>query len=581
MKSEKVRMSLLFAFALLLFTFAANAAVEIEQSISYAKGWNLVYVKVAPNKSADELFKDWPVDSVALYDPAAYLDTKQYSAEDSDEGTTRNVMRTWRRGNPGASGFVAVPADSILMFKATEAGQKIIYGEPRAPRITWHPSIAGAPMNFVGISTWAESPVADYFSGSGVLLSDCFTIWGSGDTPQQAAWFNGQKLKDGIALAVDAERPRDWSGVLCVSPRDGLDFGTEGLKATLEIRNDGATNAVVKIEMTGETPEHDTDIDPVPLGLYVRDSLDAMTNGPWTAFSTSTALQRELAAGEMWKIAFALDRLQLAAPSGTEYGAILDIRNVTPNGGNMRVDVPIKVTSDGGASSEFAWPKGVWVTAAELDAVNFMVTSGDSGTFKKMDEGIKKAGGRMSVRLPLYVDDNGTMTLLQRLWFGRNTNGVLRAYSGAIKTSDEPLSELQRLSTPFLPTDQPEIAFSSGSVFGRTALASFVVGENSHVNPMRHAQHPQHDGLTTDYKNAAPSGDNFNNYIGLVKPELFSVSNRVNFAWDQTQAAMWNPEETLTGELTWEFDGLRHEGTVRAKGRFAMKRISPVAVKMK
>ena len=554
---------------------ATFGAVEMEQSISYAKGWNLVYVKVAPNKSADELFKDWPVETVSLYDPAAYLDTKQYSAEDTTEGTARNVMRTWRRGNPGASGFASVPADSILMFKASAAGSCTIVGTPCAPRVSWHPTSSGAPRNYVGISTWGSVALADYFSGSGVLVSDCAMIWGNGDVPQQAAIFNGQQLSDGMALVVSASRPSDWSGVLHVSPRSGIDFGIEGAKAELEIRNDGETARTVKVTLAhakgGIVP---------PLGLHVRDAVSAITNGPWAVFSDSAPIEAFLAAGETRNLQFALDRLKLAGPSGTVSGAILDIRD-EDGGSKMRVTVPISATSDGGASSEYAWPKGVWLAAAELDKVSFFLTKEGESAPETENAGVCPAGGKMKVRLPLYVDADGKMTLLQRFWYGRDTNGVLRAYSGAVKTSDVPLYDVKRVSSASLPADQPVVATAPVGSFGGTARFDFTVGEKSNVNPMRHAPHPRHDGLTADYLAETPSGDDLSNYTGTVKPEAFSVTNRIEFAWDEHDATSWNPEETLSGSIKWEFDGIRHEGTIRAQGRFSMRRLSPVTVKMR
>ena len=582
-KSETVGSSLLFAFS--LFTFpAAFGNVEMLQDVNLVGGWNAVHVDVADTTDVDVLFADWPVEWVALYDPAAFLETRQYSAESSTEGTSHAVYRMWRRSEPGLRGFARVPADSVLVCFATRGHACKLYGTPCAPRITWHKSNVDTDLNLVAFSTWDDTTIDRYFSGLGIGDGN-FYLFGGEDTTKpmviSTTLAGAKTFGDDQVLAVSSPKLSDWSGVLNVSPRNGLDFGTEGTKATLEIRNDGAAAATVAVRMTSESARTATDIDPVPPGLFVRDALAAVSNGSWTAFTTATTLSREIRTGETWKIVFALDRLQLVAPSGTVYGAILSIHDVTPDGSRMRVNVPIQAVGDGGASSEYAWPKGVWSAAAELDTVNFMVTSEDNGTFKKTDEGMKKSGGKMTVRLPLYVDGNGKMTLLQRLWFGRNTNGVLRAFSGAFETSDEPLTELQRLSTPFLPTDQPEIAFSEGSSFGRSAVAAFTVGEKSNVNPMRHAQHPQHDGLTADYLGDAPSGDDLGNYLGLVKPETFSISNRVCFAWDEIGATRWDPEETLTGTLTWEFDGLRHEGMVRAKGRFAMKRLSPVTVKMK
>ena len=560
-------------------------AVEMEQDIRLVKGWNAFRVEVAETNDVDRLFADWPVEWVALYDPAAFLETRQYSAGASGDGVSPAGYRMWRRAVPALRGFASIPADSVLVCFATNVHSCTFFGTPCAPRIAWHASSTNELLNIVGVSTYGSAMVMDYFSGLNVGAKGVYVFGGENvDRPylSQMPITSMSTITNGEVFAVNSSKVSDWSGVLYVSPRGGIDFGSEASMQMLEIRNDGVTNRTVTVEMGFGASRVLTDVPPVPHGLFARDSLDAVTNGPWTAFDTTTTLSRELVAGETWAITFALDRTKLAGGTGpgvagTEYGAILDVRD-EDGGSKMRVNVPLKVTS-AGDQSEYAWPKGVWVAAAELDTVNFMLTEAN-GTGAATDEGDQPSGGKMSVRLPLCVDGDGKMTLLQRLWFGRNTNGVLRAYSGAVTESDEPLSEVKRLSTPFLPADQPEIPVAEG-VFGQYAQAQFTVGEKSNVNPMRHALHPQHDGLTADYGKDAPSGDDLNNYIGLIKPETFSISNRVSFVWDESGAQPWNPAETLTGTLTWEFDGLRHEGTVRAKGRFAMKRLSPVAVKMK
>ena len=624
MKDAGMRMRLLLA-ALTTFGGAALAA-DCEQTVSFGVGWNAVYVEVAPKVSADALFADWPVQYVSLYDAAAFLDTKQYSAEDSNEGTVRNVMRTWHRDNPGASGFAAVPADSVLLFKASAAGTRTIVGEPRAPRITWHLSSADEPKNYVGLSTWGETTVADYFSGAAIDLATCTRLYGTGDAPQQGAVFATEKLRDGQALAVDAKKVGDWSGVLRVSPRDGIDFGVEGSQTSLSVRNDGATARTVEVSLAHAKG----DALVAPQGLFARDRIAALTNGAWCAFSTSAehVRRKRLAAGETWELQLALDRLQLAGPSGTVYGALLDIRDAD-GGSKMRVRMPLTATGDGGASSEYAWPKGIWLGVAELDRVSFFLTKAGDSTGRTDGVGMKKAGGRMRVRLPLYVDESGKMTLLQRFWYGRDTNGVLRAYSGAVETSDVPLVDVKRVSSASLPTDQPEIPFPQEDVifyrtvevtnqvvttvdvgevagkrmtyvvtnevtetktvvdrvvsnrFGTSAVTTFTVGENSNVNPMRHAPHPRHDGLKADYLGPTPSGDDLSNYSGTLKPEAFSVTNRLELTWDESAATAWNPAETLSGTIKWEFGGIRHEGPIQAEGRFSMKRLSPVTMKMK
>jgi len=245
--------------------------------------------------------------------------------------------------------------------------------------------------------------------------------------------------------------------------------------------------------------------------------------------------------------------------------------------------VPVSVT-DNGAQGKGTWPQGLWVAAAELDTVTHIGEAADVGDGKTND---LPSGGKMMVRLPVYVNDDGAMWLLQRYVYGYDTNGVLQIASGEVELDANavPPGGRRRVSSPFLPTDQPEIAFESGT-FGQTAQVAFSVGERSNVNPMRHAQHPQHDGLMADYSGETPSGDDFNNYVSKVKPELFSIKNRIQFNWDETTGKAWDPEETVGGRLTWEFEGIRHgegeqDGTLRASGKFVMKRVASSAVRMK
>ena len=92
---------------------AATAAAEMRQTVALGSGWNAVHIQIAATDEVDDLFRDWPVEWVALYDPAAFLDTKQYSADGSGEGTIRGGYLMWRRAAPELAGFRRVPADSM------------------------------------------------------------------------------------------------------------------------------------------------------------------------------------------------------------------------------------------------------------------------------------------------------------------------------------------------------------------------------------------------------------------------------------------------------------------------------------
>jgi len=570
---------------------AAEAAVKMKQTVTLKEGWNAVYVHVGPEEAADTLFANWPVKWVAICDPAAFADTRQFDQKSDTEGTAKAGYLIWRRGDRGASTLASVPANSVLVAFATNACTATIYGTPQAPRITWHDSQARGTMNLIGFSTWSDTVTDAYFSGLDVGDAP-FYVFGGGTNPSvpsilPVTMVGSRHFSDGDVLLVDSKKVSDWSGVLNVSPATGLDFGTDNNQATLEVRNDGKENREVEMivrrgevaPLTGEAPAMPT--------LHYRNGYSALTNGPWTALAEGASIRQMVTSGETWRVRLAIDRTKMLAASGTVYGAVFEFRdmsestvndkNVLVGGSYMNAFVPVTATGNGTEAAEM-WQRGLWIASAALDTVTYL-------DGEKNDD--VTAGGKMNVRLPVYIEETGKMHLLQRFWYGRNTNGVLKVFSGKVKTSPEPLTDMKRLSTPFVPTDHEVTEFTRSSLTkGINAKVSFTVGETSYLNPMYHARHPQHDGQKADYSGRTPSGDNIANYKDIVKPETFSITNTIEFAWDKSNVA-WEPDETMTGTLTWRFEGLRHgegslgRGELRAKGKFTMKKLTSAPVRMK
>ena len=72
--------SLLLTLSLFLFTFSAFAeGVKMAQTVTLQPGWNAFSLGISPEETADEIFSAWPVEKVGYYNPAALLETKQYS----------------------------------------------------------------------------------------------------------------------------------------------------------------------------------------------------------------------------------------------------------------------------------------------------------------------------------------------------------------------------------------------------------------------------------------------------------------------------------------------------------------------
>lgn len=575
----------------------ARAGVQSSQPVSLTTGWNAFYLTVAPDGDPSEVFGKWPVAWVAAYDPAAFQHTKQYSGAESNEGTSETGYLVWRRDNPGVTTLFGVPAGTVYVCFATNSWSGTLYGRPQAPRLTWHRSSSDESMNLAGLSTYAPTTLSGYFSGLDVGNATYRHYCGPDPAnPILGQVFANESFNRGDVIVMDSRSVSDWSGVLYVSPLTGVDFGTNLTQASVSVRNDGATARTVKINLSAGTGRALTDIPTVPTGLYCRDAAGVATNEPWRVFSVDQPFSKRLEPGETLRLELALDRTSLEAAAGTLYGGLLNVTD-EDGGSFMIATIPLEATSDGGASSETAWPKGIWIASAQLGNVTFVgvdrstKTKGEEiGGNKEEDPEVVTdiddpkdhetvpmndiaAGGTMTVRLPMYIDREGNMKLLQRIRYGRDADGVLHVYAGTV-TNFPALTDVSRISSAVLPTDIPVIPSATNAVFGGAATFPFTVAERSGVNPMRHALHPQHDGLDFDFAEPTPTGDNIQNYVSTVKPELFSITNRVNFTWNPVRGTAWSPDETVRGTLVWEFDGLRREGTLRASGPFTMKRIS-------
>jgi len=579
----------------ILATMGATVALagdraEVSQSVTLKYGWNAFYLTVTPAETADELFGAWPVERVGYYDPAAFLETRQYSGAEATEGVIKTGYQVWRRGEPALSTFDQPVANGVYVCFMTNKADfaATIYGTPVAPRLTWHPSSTNDAMNLVGMAVAPGEKVtfADYFDGLDVGLMSSLKahrFYGSDPARVTTGPISGaDTFANGEVVVMTATKPSDWSGVLNVTPMEGIDFGLYGRQARLSVRNDGAAARDIRLTFRRGEAKPFCGLPPeVPRSILFRNSAGAITNEPWQTVADGTTLTRQLAVGETWELTLAIDRTAFDDKEGTVYGVVAEYADLGSS--HMRASVPVTVT-DAGARGKGAWPQGLWVAAAELDTVTRIGEAANVGGGMTHE---LPAGGKMMVRLPVYVDDDGAMWLLQRYEYGYDTNGIIRVASGAVQmdAAEVPPGGRRRLSSPFLPTDQPEIPCAGGT-FGTTAEFDFTVGEKSRVNPMLHAQHPRHDGLMADYSGETPSGDDFNNYVSRVKPETFSVKNRVRFAWDETTGAAWDPEETVKGRLTWEFEGLRHaegeqDGTLRASGEFVMKRVTAEEVSLK
>ena len=565
------------SFACVFPLVAGAVAPYTTQSLSLVQGWNAVYVEVAPDAAADDLFADWPVDHVGLYDPASFLATRQFGADWDSEGLTGSSMALWKRGVPEASSLSRVPAGSVLVTYCTNESHSVtIRGVPAAPRTTWHVSGTNAVYNFFGFSTTQQTDISAYLEGSpceGVKSRVYYRIVGdnldAGPDPLEVRTWNS-KVSDGDVLLLPSDDLSDWSGVLFVSPMNGIDFGQNGVKATLTVRNDGKSPRTVSVALEQAANAAELQLSgTLPLCLHVRDADVARTNAAWSAALSGygPVAKKELAPDETWRLEFGLDRTAFSSlVKGLSFGALL---RITEDGdSHAKVVVPLAGETSGVVVPDAALPVGLWVADVQFDHV--LAPGSTVGT---------ETGGAAKLRLPIHIDANGKVRLLQRVVtageIAADGTYTYRLYAGSAVVPTT-ATMVTRISAVCLPTETPviEAAGESDSVIA----FSFAVAADGATSILRHPLHPQHDGLRWDFSTPAPSGDDFQNYKGDVKPETFSVGNRIEMSFGLNGGeAAWNPEDTKSGTCRWTFSGLMRQGNIVLSGPMTVKRVSSVA----
>ena len=519
------------------------AGQQIEQTVTLSNGWNAVYVSVAPSATADEVFADWPVWSVSAYNPQSFLSTASTAGGKTGETVVNAPYWIWSREAGEANTLRALAADTVLCCYSTNPAPftATLRGTPSAPRLVWHTSQTGdsATLNAVGVRLGGSVKMSDWLAGGPAVAGGMiYRIAGTNEASPAfitPSGFTGNKpvmVRDGEVLFVPGAEASDWSGPLYVMPRAGIDFGTEGMVDELSVRNDGEEEKTVRI-----TYIDSVDGMPRPELLY-KESFGETAASAWQVLSN--ALTRVLATGETWRVALALDR---SRPAGTE-AAIGGILRIEEQGGTQSLAwLPVSAKDVKPVST---WPQGLWMANLTLSQVSYYKADANR------TDGVP-AGGRMKLRVYVRVDADGTAHLLQRV---------------TVKGT--------RLSSAALPVDLPDTPATGGAfgVAGDPLAFAYTIGANSPSNPFRHALHPLFDNKQMDFKTPAPDGDNVTNYVGSVKPELFSIGGNVEFSFEESAATAWTPAEKLFGTCKWSYTGVRRDGPVVAEGSFTMLRIA-------
>jgi hypothetical protein len=214
------------------------------------------------------------------------------------------------------------------------------------------------------------------------------------------------------------------------------------------------------------------------------------------------------------------------------------------------------------------FPVGLWSGYIQMEAVS------------RLDDTNRipvKAGGTLKMNVMMHVAQDGSVKLLQRVVAGVETNGTQRLWR-ELESVPAEVTNARRFSTVMMSIDNPVVEKTSGT-FGDSLAFDWTVAERAADNPFRHAWHPDHDGKKADYSGAAPSGDDLANYANVIKPELWSITNRMEFSWHEnndphgTVNFSRTPTEKTAGYVTWGVSGLTAKEPIVSFGVFVLQRV--------
>ena len=569
-------------WAVLLLLPVAASASHIRETMTLEDGWNAIYLESTPtNALCSEFFAGSPVVRVASYQSDAYSSTRQLADDGTEIAQKPISYYVWLPDDETASTMAALAGGRVYMIYATNTWKRTFLGVPAAPRQTWRATSGETGlMNLVGVSVDTNDTVtAKSYFGEGPFGAASGTAYKVAGTNKQAPSFlsmgiiGGSALQGGKAYALTATKDGEWPGVIGVKS-GSVYFGADANYETLTVKNCGTTNHTFRITMVRSALEEDTPLPPQSLFRRLP-RVDAISEPDYTNVEENVEWTVSLEPDAISEQVFKIDRSKL--DNGITYSAILTIEDLGTS--KMRVRLPIVVRH--AATGAVAYPAGLWVGEIALSQVSEL---GDTNCVPV------KAGGTLKMSVMMHVGTNGTCRLLQRAVTGVDTNGTARLFSDLENVPSE-IENPRRISTVMMSVDTPVVeataaSENSDSEFGKDIEFLWTVAPTARDNPFRHAWHPDHDGKKADYSDYLPAGDDASLYANPVKPELWSIHNRLVFSWhEQGNRATpvyfpYNADETTTGYVVWDVAGLvaNRSGMIRSIGVFKLKRVFKAAV---
>jgi len=533
---------------------------------------------------------DWPVENVYVYMNSAEV-AAQFSTDVSSEAEATTPYHAWSVAAPDALNLQALPAGRVYTTFSTATTSRVVAllgRNVRAGEMTWHKAGSEekpAEWNFLGLASMLSRTSAEaVMKDLDFTNTECAKLRGTDPSKpefERAAAGAGLSVADGDVLVADASGPSSWYPAPTVQPSCGMTIAAGKTEATFTLKNDTAAAQTV----TGTL--HRTGLLKTALRGLTGVSVRRSAVGGWSRWNFSGDGETSdlyfvdtLSAGESRTYTLRFDRsaFDLAARENgysdgfrRTFSAVLRFWY----GSNPACTyLGVVAAPDNDEVASF-WPTGLWVGTMSFDKVSQV--KGNQTIVHDVP-----AKGTMAVRAILHVGADGQCRLLHHVLIESVTcsNAVdgafvqTRLYAGSAKPSGE--GTVRRLDSIAMDIDTPIVEGDGCFTNGPVAFA-WTMKPEGRGNPFHHPYHPEHDGLQWDFKTPAPSGDDMNNYRqGEIKPETWSIGNKVTIALSLDDSQTASLAETLTGTCTWELGNMRRKvngENIRASGTVTLQRV--------
>lgn len=228
----------IFNMAVVTALMALGAQAQTRtQTIALEKGWNAVWLEVAPEAASPAAcFEGKPVDIVAAYTlPVSEAQFAKNSAVNMQSLAGWNVWYAPHRADAPLTRLGRLSANTGYLVHALEAATLSVRGEVLGEPLRWTPN----RYNFVGFSVVASGAPTfkQFFQGSPAHNHNLIYRLVNG-TWRQVLQLDAETLRSGEAFWIYSEGASDYQGPLLVKANSslGLVLG-DSTKGNIEFRN--------------------------------------------------------------------------------------------------------------------------------------------------------------------------------------------------------------------------------------------------------------------------------------------------------------------------------------------------------